>query len=307
MNLKPILVCGAHRTGTTWVGKMLAIPNDVAYISEPLNVHHRRGVFDVLVKHWYTYICADNEEQYLPAFKETLSLRYHLWKEILSLRSRKDFLRMGRDMSIFFRGRLSHARPLLKDPFAVFSLNWFAQRLGCALVVTIRHPLAFASSLKRLGWRFDFSDLLAQPLLMRDGLEPYRIDMENMLTNHDDLIGQASLQWRMVYDLVEKQNQILASRQFPVYSAKHEDLSLDPVNGFRELYQRLGLAYNAKVEKVIITSSGEKNPSERSKNKVHTVRLDSRANLDVWQKWLSQEEIKRVLDLTEDIRVRYYP
>jgi hypothetical protein len=40
----PILVTGAHRTGTTWVGKMLAASPQVAYISEPLNVWHRPGV-----------------------------------------------------------------------------------------------------------------------------------------------------------------------------------------------------------------------------------------------------------------------
>ena len=39
----PILVTGAHRSGTTWVGKMLAADADTGYISEPLNVLHRPG------------------------------------------------------------------------------------------------------------------------------------------------------------------------------------------------------------------------------------------------------------------------
>ena len=41
----PILVTGSHRSGTTWVGKMLAADSDTAYISEPLNVLHRLGIF----------------------------------------------------------------------------------------------------------------------------------------------------------------------------------------------------------------------------------------------------------------------
>ena len=56
----PILVSGAHRTGTTWVGKMLAATPATAYISEPLNVLHRPGVFEVKTTRWYTYICPEN-------------------------------------------------------------------------------------------------------------------------------------------------------------------------------------------------------------------------------------------------------
>ena len=146
----PILVTGAHRTGTTWVGKMLSAGRGVAYISEPLNVWHRPSVLRAPVEKWYTYICAENEAAYMPAFREMLAFRYGLWREISSLRSRKDFLRMGRDFSIFLRGRLLRQRPLIKDPFAVFSAPWFAEQLGCRVVITVRHPAGFASSLKRL-------------------------------------------------------------------------------------------------------------------------------------------------------------
>lgn len=55
-SLSPILVTGAHRSGTTWVGKMLAANRRVAYISEPLNVFHRPGVFSAPVSHWYTML-----------------------------------------------------------------------------------------------------------------------------------------------------------------------------------------------------------------------------------------------------------
>ena len=69
------------------------------------------------------------------------------------------------------RSASAASTPLLKDPFAVLSLRWFAEVLHCRIVVTVRHPAAFASGLKRLGWSFDFGDLLRQPLLMRDHLE----------------------------------------------------------------------------------------------------------------------------------------
>src|SRR5512146_1513942 len=119
MERKPILVTGAHRSGTTWVGRMLAAGPGVAYISEPLNVLHRPGVFAAPVRYWYTYICNDNQAEFLPAFEQLNDFDYHLWAEIRSLRSAKDFFRMLRDFGIFYRGSLRGQRLLLKDPFAI--------------------------------------------------------------------------------------------------------------------------------------------------------------------------------------------
>ena len=301
MTGKPILVTGAHRTGTTWVGRMLAANPATAYISEPLNVLHRPGVMRARVAHWYTYINAENEAEYLPSLLETLRFRYHLPAELRSLRSGHDFLRMCRDVSIFLRGGLFRQRPLVKDPFAVFSLPWFVQRLGCEVVVTVRHPAGFASSLKRLKWPFDFQDLLAQPLLMRDQLEPYRSRMEAM--PDDDIIGQASLLWAMIYRSVQG-----ACRDLPsVRVVRHEDLSVDPVPGFRNLYAELGLAFTPGVERHVLDSSSSENPAELSRRKVHSTRLDSRANLHNWKRRLSTEEVTRIRQLTEEVANDYYP
>jgi hypothetical protein len=299
--LNPILVTGAHRTGTTWVGRMLAADPQTAYISEPLNVLHRPGVFRARVAHWYTYVTTGNEGDYLDALHETLSYRYHLPAEIASLRSGHDFLRMCRDVGIFMRGRLLHCRPLLKDPFAVFSLPWFAERLHSRIIVTVRHPAGFASSLKRLNWSFDFRDLLAQPLLMHDWLEPYRSQMEAMPSG--DIIAQAGLLWAMVYRSVQA-----ACRRVPsVQVVRHEDLSLDPVPGFRELYGEVGLRFTPPVERKILESSSSQNPAELSRSKVHSIKLDSRANLHNWKRRLSPDEIARVRQLTEEVALDYYP
>lgn len=299
--IKPILVTGAHRSGTTWVGRMLAADPGVAYISEPLNVLHRPGVFSAPVKNWYTYVCDDNEAEFLPAYQQLMDLDYHVWAELRSLQSGKDVLRMLRDFGIFYRGSLRGARPLVKDPFAVFSLPWFAQRLGCQIVVTVRHPAAFASSLKRLGWSFDFGDLLNQPLLMRDHLEPYRRRMEAI--HRDDLMGQAGLLWAMIYSVVK-----LSREGNPaIRVVRHEDISLDPVQRFRQLYDALGLGFTAQVETAIERSSSPENPAELRRGKQHSVQMDSRASVGNWKRRLKPEEIARLRHLTEEAASGYYP
>lgn len=299
-NRHPILVTGAHRSGTTWVGKMLTAGGQAAYISEPLNVLHRAGVLRVPVAQWYTYICEKNEVEFFPAFLDLLAFRYHFLEEARSLRSRKDMLRMGRDFFIFLDGRLLNRRPIIKDPFAVFSTPWFARRLGCKIVITVRHPAGFASSLKRLNWPFDMRNLLEQPLLMRDWLEPFREQMTALAS--DDIIGQASLLWRMIYGTISKYRE----KHPDFYIVRHEDLSLDPVTAYRSLYQVLGLKFTPRVQKIILTSSSSENPKEVSPSSAHAVKLDSRTNLYNWKRRLSAPEIKRIRQMTADVAARYY-
>lgn len=300
MSGQPILVTGAHRSGTTWVGRMLASNPQTAYISEPLNVQHRRGVYRADVKHWYAYITEENEAEYMPAFQELLKFKYNFFSELGSLRSRKDFMRMGRDFFVFTKGITRKQRPLLKDPFAVFSAPWFEEKLNCNVVITVRHPAAFASSLKRLNWPFDFHDLLNQRMLMRDHLEADRADMESITT--DDIIGQSALLWRMIYRFVHSTRSL-----FPRFNiVRHEDLSLDPVNGYKALYESLGLNFTEEVKHTILNSSSSENPTELSKKKVHSVKLDSRANMDNWKKRLTADEITRIRKMTEDVSHLFY-
>ncbi|MCS6906983.1 MAG: sulfotransferase [Anaerolineales bacterium] len=300
---RPILVTGVHRSGTTWVGKMLAASGEAAYISEPLNVWHRRGVLNVDVPYWYLYLCSENEEKYLSAFKELLSYRYGWIEELRSLRSLRDLARMTRDGSTFLLGRLFHRRPLLKDPFAVFSIPWFIERFACQVVVTLRHPAAFASSLRRLGWSFNMGNLLAQPLLIRDHLGPYEAQMRACLAQPDNLLQQAGLLWVMVYQTVRS----FVDQGYPIYLVRHEDLASNPVGRFQELYQWLGLSYTEKARWIIERSSSAENPKELAKGRAHSIRLDSRSSVMNWQRRLTAEEVEQIKSITWRAASHYYP
>jgi hypothetical protein len=302
MDSRPILVTGAHRSGTTWVGKMLAAGQDVAYISEPLNVLHRRGVLRAPTQYWYAYITDENQNVYIEAFKEMLQFRYHTWLEVKSLRSVKDFFRMVRDWWTFWYGRQNHQRPLIKDPFAVFSTDWLVRRLEFQPVIVVRHPAAVVSSLSRLGWSFDFFDLLNQPLLMRDWLEPFKEDINATVESGQDVIAQGSLLWKMLYSVVAD----MKDRHPDFLIIRHEDLSNDPVNQFEQLYDQVGLKFSPQSKVAIESSSSEGNPTEISKRNVHSVEIDSQANIKNWQKRLTKGEIERIYQLTREIAPNYY-
>lgn len=298
----PILVTGVHRSGTTWAGKVLSAGPEVAYISEPLNLWHRPGLLSAPVQHWYTYINKENEATYLPAFEELIRYQYHLRAEMQSLRSFKDLGRMVRDWNTFAKGRTIGQRPLIKDPFAIFSIEWFATRLNCRVVVLVRHPAAVVSSLIRLGWPFQISDLLEQPRLMQDWLDPFRAEMEAAKDQPADVVQLGSLLWKLAYQVVVW----IRERNPEVILVRHEDLSLEPQTSFQELCSQLDLEYSPKVSETVNRLSQSGNPAEIARRSVHSVRLDSQANLQNWKRRLSASEVERIRSITEPVASRYY-
>ena len=168
------------------------------------------------------------------------------------------------------------------------------------MVIVVRHPFAFVSSLKRLNWQFDFGDLLSQPLLMRDHLDKFR---DNMQTPPDDVIDQGCLLWRMLYTIVDGFRE--THPEFLI--VRHEDLSLQPEERFRDLYSNLSLDYSPRILKKIIRSSQEGNPVGLSSHQVHAVKLNSKANINSWKKRLTDHEVNRIRNSTADIALKYYP
>jgi hypothetical protein len=169
-----VLVTGMPRTATSWVGKMLEASGRLVYVSEPLNPRHppgrSPGVLRAEVTHAFQYISEENERVWLPAFRDTVRLRFHLLAELRRNHRPYDLARAVKYAAGFALGRLRGRRALLDDPYAVFAAPWLHRRVGCRVVVTVRDPVATGSSWRRLGWRPRLAELLAQPPLVRDRL-----------------------------------------------------------------------------------------------------------------------------------------
>jgi Sulfotransferase domain len=309
-----ILVTGLPRTGTSWVGKMLEASGQVVYVNEPLNPSHppgrSPGVLNADVSHRFQYICTENEEPWERAFADTLSLHYRPLAEIRRNHAPYDLARLLKYGSEFTAGRLRGRVALIDDPFAVLSSAWFAQRLGCKVVVCVRHPLGFVGSWQRLGWSAALDDLLDQPLLIRDLLHPYVEEMRILAGSADRLAG-VTLLWRMAYTVLAD----LAGRlPLLVRPLRYEDLAADPITGFRELYDFCGLTWTGKVHRRVVSASTGNVGAERP----HTWSLrgglsrtafrpmDSRGALSSYRGRLTQHDIDRVHKLTADVVTRYY-
>jgi Sulfotransferase family len=305
MTHRPVLVTGMHRSGTTWLGEMLCTGGEFINIGEPLNIFHRQTILRHKAKHWYTYITEANEGEYLRFYRDAVSFRSHPIHDIRRARlgSPRDPIRIPRQWMSFLLGRVGDRRLLIKDPFAIFSIEWFAARLDCHVVVIVRHPVAVVSSLKRLGFTFDFNDLLQQPLLMADHLGAFRSEIERAAARSDDAIGQGALLWRIIYSYIDKKR---GSELFQL--VRHEDLSRNPVGEFASLFESLGQPFTEAARRKIERATGSQNRSEVPQRRPFTtVRLDSRTNLDNWRHRLSPGEVERILDIAGPVAERFYP
>ncbi len=279
---------------------LAAAPEPVAYLWEPFSPRSRRGVFDAPIRWWFTYVCDENAEEFAPAVRDLLAFRYHVRAEFRTIRSPRDAGRMARDLGRFRRFRRTAARPLLKDPIAVFSTEWLAARFGMEPIVLIRHPAAFTASLKRLGWTHPFDDFLQQPLLMRDLLGPFEVDIRRFAEGQHDVVDQGVLLWNVIHLAIDAYRNRHPGWRF----VRHEDLSTNPLPTFRSLYDHCGLTWTRDVEERVRLHSNASNPAIATS--VSSIRRNSAASIRMWRSVLTPAESERVRIGTAELWPRFY-
>jgi hypothetical protein len=302
MTGRPLLVTGSNRSGTTWVGEALCQSGELEYLHEPFNPSLWPRLLDRPPPGHFFCVCDDNAGPWVEPVGRLLRYRFPVGVQGREVRTPKDGAKVARDWARSLRRRARHRRPLLKDPIALFSSEWLAHRFDLDVVVMVRHPAAFASSIKRLGWRFDFRTWLEQPLLLRDHLGPVRPELERMASGTHDLVDEAIVLWNALYGVVTT----LEDRHPDWHVLRYEDLAAAPVEGFARLYPALGLRWDEEVAQRVGAFSDETNVKEVPAREKGTVRRDSRAAMWTWTHRLTAEEVDRVRAGTASVAARYY-
>jgi hypothetical protein len=298
----PILVTGSHRSGTTWVGRMLSLSPQVGYIHEPFNPQRSPGWMGERVPHWYLYVCPENEFRYLEPMRRVLAFRYPVASDLRHLPGPRQLGRMKLEWLRSVGQRRRQPRPLLKDPIAFFSAEWLADRFEARPVVMVRHPAAFAGSLKRLDWQFDFRNWADQPLLLRDHLDPYRDRIRAFASSQPDVIDQAILMWNAIHHVIHGYRE----RHPDWIYLRYEDLAKEPVAGFEDLARRLGTPWDETIRAEVVRFSSEGNVKEVPTWQHQRVKRDSRAAVRSWFRRLTEEERVRVRTGTAEVAGRFY-
>ncbi len=161
-----VLLAGSGRSGTTWLGQIINHGNVYRDIFEPF--HPQRVA---LVRHWpvMRYLPTDASAEHEGSVIKRL-LAGHVRSAWTDAYNRKTFV----------------SQRLIKDIRANLLLGWIAHNCpDVKLLLAMRHPCAVAHSRLKLKWDTHLSELLAQPMLMRDHLEAHRPTIERIQREGD--------------------------------------------------------------------------------------------------------------------------
>ena len=292
----PILVTGSNRSGTTWLGRLLAEAQGTVFVNEIFNLDHPQpGLFAARFPHWFMYLDDDLGRPYVEPVQRTLAFRYDWADAARCLPSPRNALRAVR---AYPRTRVeAGARPLLKDPIAVLSAPWLERTFGMQVVFSVRHPAAFAASLKRLDWTFDFRNFTSQPHLMDVLPQSDRDLVSAYAAKPPPILDQAALLWRVI-------NGRPVGAQWVV--VRQEDVAADPEPRMQALYEQLGLTWTATVGEHVRLVTGAENPADAPEGRAHTDARNSAAAASAWRRRLEPYEVDTVRRLTDEVAGRFY-
>jgi len=298
---RPILVTGSHRSGTTWVGKMISASSQIGYIHEPFNLEDApgSGVLNQKFDLWFPYITDKNEGKLAQKYSKTLQFEFGYLAGLRSIKSAEDFNKARIWAQRYSRYRKNNVRPLVKDPIAVFSAEWLAARFDMEVIVLIRHPAAFVSSLKKLGWNFPFNHFLQQQMLMRDYLHPFEQEIISFSNETRCIVDQAILLWKLIHHVI-----LAYRKKYPSWMfCRHEDLSTDPIRGFSSIFEKLDIEFGDDVKNVIREHTNANNPTEAAAD---CLRRNSKENIWNWKQRLTKDEIGHIRNQVADIGEAFY-
>ena len=292
----PILVTGAHRSGTTWLGRLLATHEALGYVHEPFNARVP-GVYPAAPEH-FVHINADNGAQWDSRINDIVHCRYPLARHASSLPARRE-ARIATEQWRAMRQQRGK-RLLVKDPLAIFAAEYLHQRHNFSVIATVRNPCGFVSSVLRLNWRIPSParHLLAQPGLA-EFVAPFADQLNRVAARDISHIDEAILIWRVFNTWIAQ----AAERNPQWVVVRTEDIAADPLVGVSALLAGLDLAVTQDVLAGIRPLT--EGPAGDS-FLYNDVFRDSSAVTHAWRTRLEPDQIERIAEGTADVAQRWY-
>ena len=262
---KSILVAGTGRSGTTWLGDLVASQIPCRVLFEPFNpdlVAEYRGF------RYFQYMRPGTEHPEFGTFAQkvfTGEIR-NRWIDRQNERIRSEY-------RIIKEIRINLALKWLHDNFPVVPI-----------ILLIRHPCAVVASRMELGWATDsdIAALLSQPDLMDDHLEPYSYLIKNAETAEE----KHAIIWSV--------SNLVPLKQFKYRELKvvyYENLCTQPLAEMTSIFDSIG---QKSVVSVIDTID---RPSQTTR--VTSALVTGSDKLSSWRKKLSPPQIDNILRIVD--------
>lgn len=290
-----ILVTGIPRSGTTAVGKMLALAPLACTLHEPFNYHaglkQINAYFEIPGTPSFPFQLLD---QIICKMKQPeLAFKLGVFPTDKGLKRVIKSIIGGRPLNSYRRLRLYPAVKTIiwKDPLACFTADYVSKQHDVEVLLTLRNPWAVAASFKRMEWAFDLSDISTR-------LSQAGIDGRNTLPliggQVHNSVANAGVLWATIYSVLAK----WATTNARIHIANLDEILADPILAYARIYQVLNLEWSDRVSKKINefyrTTTARIVPKHK---KAHDQTRDIRKVNDYWRGILTEEECDFITNL----------
>jgi len=306
--MKKILITGAPRSGTTFLGEMLNLSNKVLYVWEPFNSNFREGL-----KYYYPYwgkSSSNRKKNYLlNVIMETIALK-NLKGSIRNSRNDTYLESLIKNAGInrtrikYFITKLkakvfSHDFLLIKDPIAIFLSELLIQEFDFEVIICVRNPGSIIKSRLNLCWDFNFDWWLTQDDLKQEILSPH---LKKISLSYDDKIAKAAIHWNIIYEYAHS-----LKKKYPnkVKISLQEDLIENPIEKIGSIYNSLGLEYKQNHIKKIKKYTNGKNEIIQKEN-VSKIKKRNLKTINDFEKAFSKDQIRIINEITNKTASYYY-
>ena len=280
---RPIFVTGNGRSGTSWIGQGLGRAENLLYYREPCHPKRNGLPSGPSNEVWCRYLHPGERDSF---FEYTLgaAFRGHFWRG------------SGHSYSAY-RDRIGHQpQVLVKEVASFLSLEWVVARWQPQVLVILRHPGAYAASVRALNQDPEevtrLRLLCRAPALREDHLGSLLPSLERIDTPLAAAVASWGIRTRVALRALERH---------PDWGVVHyEDVARDPETVFRALYARFGLPWTAEIADWIRAKA-----SSESKGLFSTSRV-SQTRIDAWRGQLTRAEAMNVRQVLEPFELPLY-
>jgi hypothetical protein len=260
-----VLVCAIQRSGSTWFGELINYDNEYRSMYEPF--HNQRVPAVRGFKIWQYLRPDDDSPEYLvPA---TAIFEGRIRSPWISAQNK----------------RIVARRRLIKDVRSLMMIGWIRRHFPeMPVILLLRHPCAVLNSLLRLHWHRNAADnILSQPLLMEDHLEPFRADIESVSSDVDHHL----LAWCANYYVALRE---LAGQR--VFVAFYERFLAEPRSEIARLFKFLDRPFDDRIFARMMVPSASARAARPDDPSTVVTGSDM---LNEWRKDITPEQIDRTV------------
>jgi hypothetical protein len=294
---KHFLITGSTRSGSTYVGRVIAKSKHYTYLDEPCNPAW--GIKGI--EHHYPYPSPYYKDLFEKFFNMDYKFKYgpkrNPWKYVIKKIIGNKITWIG-DYYKYIAHHTSDM--LLKDPYAAFLSDYLHENHDVYVLVLVRHPMAFFNSQRRMNWTFDFNQFLSREKLMNDFFQ----DEKELMSQPLEYAQASALLWNCVYKVLHRYNQKNKdSKRWLVM--RHEDICLEPYESFNKICRFLDIDMGKKMAGFISKTTNSSTVQPNNKQSIHLYR-DTRKLAYDWKNKVSPEDVEKIKPFTQDIAGHYY-